>query len=225
MERTPYTPLSESIYAPVPHRLSTQGGAAPDRPVDGLGDQFLASAKNFVVRDGRIRRREGTDTKIGATETVGQGVAFSEFETIDNSTFIVLASPTAFYYYDVTGDAWVDITTTARTAAVTRAQFFYAMRTATSGLRLINVNGVDPPSWWAGSTSTTFIQVSTAVVGACGAVWRSHFLQGDTTDTADGHVSSRVHWSALGDPTVWSGTASAGSLDLIDSNEIGRAHV
>ena len=213
-----FTSISDSIYTPVPHAIPVTGGTAPDRPVDGLGDNFLASAKNFLVRDGRVRRREGYNTKIGATEPVGEGAQLFEWTLYNDSSFILLSSPSAFYYYDSTGDAWVDITTTAKTSSIQRAQSFHAMRTASSGLRLIGNNGDDPPYWWTGSTATSFTYMSTAVLGYAAAVWRSHFLLGDTTDTGDGKVSTRVHWSALGDPTVWSGTASAGSLDLIDNN-------
>lgn len=213
-----YKPIGDSVYVPIPYEVP-MGGVAPDLPLDVLGDQYLASSLNFQIRYGRVRRREGYDTVIGSNGNP-QSAAIELFEWIpyDNSARITIATPTKFYYWDTAGDAWVDITTTARTGTYSNPVFFSSMRTSSSGLRLISVNGVDPPAWWTGGTSTAFIYMSTAVVGACGIVWRSHFLQGDTTDTADGQVRTRVHWSALGDPTVWSGTASAGSLDLLDGN-------
>ena len=213
----PAQSFSDSIYRPVIHPIPL-GGVAPDLTLESLGDQYLASARNLLVRDGRLRQRDGYSTLIGATSFPNSSAqSFFEWVPYDGSARVVLATLANFYYY-ATGDQWTNITTTARTGTVTDSIFFTPMRTSSSGIRLISVNGVDPPTYWSGSTASAFVVLSTAVVGTCVTVWRSHLLQGNTTDTADGQVASRVHWSALGDPTVWSGTASAGSLDLLDAN-------
>ena len=213
----PAQSIDGSIYRPVVHVLPLTG-VAPDLPLDALEEEYLASAQNLLVRDARLRQRDGYSTLIGATSFPNSSAqAFFEWVPYDGSARVVVATLANFYYY-ASGDQWVNITNTARTGAAADSIFFTPMRTSSSGIRLISVNGVDPPTWWSGATSSTFVVLSTAVVGTCATVWRSHYLQGNTTDTADGKVASRVHWSALGDPTVWSGTASAGSLDLIDAN-------
>ena len=213
----PAQSFSDSIYRPVVHTIPL-GGVAPDLTLESLGDQYLASAQNLLIRDGRLRQRDGYSTLIGAAGFPNSSAqAFFEWVPYDGSARVVLATLANFYYY-ATGDQWVNITTTARTGLYGNAITFTPMRTSSSGIRLISINGVDPPTWWSGATASAFVVLSTAVIGTCAIVWRSHYLQGNTTDTADGQVASRVHWSALGDPTVWSGTASAGSLDLIDAN-------
>ena len=213
-----FSPLDESVYVPIP-AITPVGGAAPDLPRDRIGDGFLASALNFVVRRGAVIQREGYETAIGPA-LASTPVSFFEFIPYNQSALLVAGGLANFLYYEATSATplWTSITTTARTGAVSNPIFFTPMRTASSGLRLISVNGVDPPTWWSGATSSAFTVLSTAVIGACATVWRSHFIQGNTTDTADGAVGARIRWSALGDPTVWSGTASAGSLDLLDSN-------
>ena len=207
--------FSDSIYTPITHTLSING-AAPDLTLVVGDKEYFASTQNFLIRDGYIKRRDGYTTRVGATDTAAVARTITEWVPYDGSARVVLATLAKFYYYSP--DTWNDITTTDRTGVAGDAIFFTPMRTSNSGIRLVSVNGVDPPCWWSGATNSAFVVLSTAVIGTCVTVWRSHLLQGDTTDTADGKVSSRVHWSALGDPTVWTGTASAGSLDLIDAN-------
>lgn len=219
-QRRDYKPIGDSVYVPTPYEIPL-GGVAPDLALDALGEEYLASALNFVIRRGTVRRREGYDEVIGGNGNPQSApMELCEWVPYDNSARHVIATPTQFYYWDTAGDSWVNITTTARTGTYSNPVFFSSMRTSSSGLRLISVNGVDQAAWWTGGTSTAFIYMtgSSSVIGACATVWRSHFIQGDTTDTADGQVRTRVHWSALGDPTVWFGTASAGSLDLLDGN-------
>ena len=214
-----YTSLQDTIYQPVAHQISTHG-VAPDRPHESLGDNYLASALNFYVRDGRVQKRGGLSTIIGATAFSGTPQTLFEFSPVGaaGSAILVAAAPADFYY--TTGSNWTNITTTARTGLVNFAQpiFFTTFLTASAGQWLVSVNGVDPPCRWSGSTSSAFINFTTAVVGACVTSWHAHLLQGDTTDTGDGHITTRVHWSALGDSHTWSGTASAGFLDLMSLN-------
>ena len=208
--------ISDSIYVPITHTLPLNG-VAPDLTLVVAEKEYLASAINFLIRDGYIKRRDGYTTRVGVDSTATVAMhTITEWTPYDGSARVVMATPTRFYYYSP--DTWNDITTTARAGILADPIFFTPMRTSNNAIRLVSVNGTDPPCWWSGATNSAFVVLSTAVIGTCVTVWRSHLLQGDTTDTADGKVSSRVHWSALGDPTVWTGTASAGSLDLIDAN-------
>lgn len=208
----------DSLYQPVPLPPPV-GGVVNTYPADLIQDNQLASASNFVIRDGVVTQRKGYETLIGASGAfVSTPYTLTEWIPYNQSPLIVVATLTSLHYYDSAGDAWPDITGTARTGTINNPVFFTPMRTASAGLRLITVNGADPPSWWSGATSSTFTYVQTAVIGACATVWRSHFLQGDVTTTADGRVAARIQWSALGDPTTHSGTASTGTLDLLDAN-------
>ena len=215
--------LNGPIYEPTP-LPAPLGGIVLDRPVDQLEDHQLASASNMLVRDGIVQQRQGYTAAVGtgAISPIGDHpYQLCEWVPFDGSARLVLGGFSFFGRYDATNATpqWVSITATARTGTISNPIFFTPMRTASSGLRLISVNGVDPPAWWSGDTSSTFVYMTTAVIGRCADVWRSHYVQGDVTvATADGHVGARIQWSAIGDPTVWSGTASVGTLDLLDSN-------
>ncbi len=218
MAEQQFVGFDATLYQPQP-LPPPLGGSVRDFPNDSLADHQLASSMNFVVRNGVVTQRPGYETLLGSTGALtSTPMTMIEWVPYSQSARVVLGSLAALYYYDYTGDTWPTITGTARTGTVDNPIFFTPMRTASSGLRLITVNGVDPPAWWTGSTSTTFTYMTTAVIGACCVVWKSHFVQGDVTTSADGRVAPRVQWSALGDPTVWTGTASTGTLDLLDGN-------
>lgn len=213
--------LTGPVYEPTP-LPAPLGGIVLDKPADQLQDHQLASASNMVVRDGIVQQRQGYTAAVGtgALSSVSHPFQLYEWTPFDGSARLVVSGFVSLAYYDATAatPAWVDIGGTARNGTISNPVFFTPMRTASSGLRLITVNGVDPPAWWSGSTSSTFVYLTTAVIGACADVWRSHYIQGDVTTSADGHVSARMQWSAIGDPTTWSGTASVGTLDLLDAN-------
>lgn len=148
-----------------------------------------------------------------------------EWIPYDGSARLVTVSPsTGAFYYNTGANTWSYMNASGLSGIGPALPVFYTpVRTNSAGIKLVyTVDNIgqpsDPPQWWSGATASTFVQLTSAVLGTCCASWRSHMLLGNTTDTADGHVSSRVHWSALGDPGVWSGTASAGSIDLIDGN-------
>lgn len=206
--------LGGPIYQPVP-LAPFVGGVVTEYPPDVIEDHQLASANNILIRDGVPTQRPGYETLLSSalTSTPLTGIEFIPF---DQSARLVVGALTKMYY-STGGGVWDDITGTARTGTISNPPFFVPMRTAT-GLPLITVNGVDPPAWWSGATSATFQYMTTAVIGACATVWRSHFVQGDVTTSADGRVAARVQWSALGLPQVWSGTASTGTIDLVDEN-------
>lgn len=215
--------LAASVYTPTLQPIPLKG-AAPDLAPEMAAQQgYLTSSMNFLIRTGRVHQREGANQPVGATAPiggVGQSVV-SMFEWIPyNGSALMVAGGTRDFCYNTAADSWFDITSPTATNFFRNNIIDYCpMRTATSGLRLLHTVAYDdPPRWWSGDTASSFLYLTTSVMGACGITWRSHYLQGDTTDTADGHVASRVHWSALGDPTVWTGTASAGSIDLIDAN-------
>jgi hypothetical protein len=188
-----------------------------DVPADQIQDHELSSARNLLIVDGIVSQRGGYQTVVGSSFS-SPVISLYEFVPYNQSAMIVAGTTSSFFY--TTGGSWTNITTTARTGTVNNPVFFIPMRTASSGgaIHLISVNGVDPPAIWTGSTASAFVYMTTEVIGACGTVWASHFLQGDVTTSADGRVASRIQWSALGDPKTWSGTASTGILDLLDDN-------
>lgn len=208
--------LNGAIYEPRP-LPAPLGGIVLDKPADQLEDHQLASASNMLIRDGIVQQRGGFSAAI-ATGGLNQPLGIYEWIPFDGSARLVVADLGGFKLYDSANITWSSITATAPTLVAGDVPVFTPMRTASSGLRLIVTNGKDPPSWWSGNTASTFIYLSTAVIGAAADVWRSHYVLGDVTTTADGHVSARIQWSALGDPTTWTGTASVGTLDLLDSN-------
>jgi hypothetical protein len=217
-EAPPFQPLGGPVYEPVPLPPAV-GGVVTASPPDQIQDNQLASAANMVIRDGVVTQRKGYETLVGSTGAFSdRALTIFEWIPMNQSALIVMSTRNSLHYYDTAGDAWPLITGTARTGANGNTVFFTPMRTASSGNRLITVNGVDPPAWWDGDTAGAFSYMTTAVIGACATVWRSHFLQGDVTTTADGRVACRVQWSALGDPTTWAGTASTGTIDLQDAN-------
>lgn len=194
------------------------GGVVLDRPVDQLEDHQLASAMNMVVREGVVQQRFGYQTVLGSGMSGDTPQQLYEWIPFNQSAFLMIGGTGFVRYYDTTADTWVTVNSSARNGTTLNPVSFVPMRTASAGLRLITLNGVDPPLWWSGNTASTFVNLTTAVIGTCGDVWRSHFVQGDVTTSADGRVAARVQWSAIGDPTTWSGTASVGTLDLLDAN-------
>jgi hypothetical protein len=217
-----YSPLQSSVYTAVEYTIPLQL-AAPDLSVLHLGTQFLPEATNVVIRGGRVKSREGT---AWMTTGISGSVIVGGFEhTLHNaSAMYLLATTTNVYLYDKGASSLTAMLASSWVAPNNDSHVDWVpMRTASSGLRLLVVT-VSPPSavqepvrWWDGNTASTFTVMSTAVQGNCGIMWKSHFLLGDTNDI-DGLLPYRVHWSALGDPTVWDGTASAGSIDLLDKN-------
>lgn len=227
MPRQPYVPAEESVYRPFEHKISAKG-VAPDLPIEAIGDNFLSSALNFVVRNGRVQKRDGyqrvTTTDASATTIVIPSTSNGIFEFVSPSNgatliFSGLVDMRAYIAGATAGFTVSDGLT--HDPGFQDANFFTSIRTASSGFRVVHVNGRNNPSWWTGATGADFVTLTTAVVGACAIAWKSHLLQGDTTDTADGHLESRIHWSALGSPAVWTGTASAGNIDLTDANGTG----
>lgn len=211
-----FTPLGHSLYEPVPLPAPV-GGVATEYPPDLIQDSQLASASNFVVRGGVVTQRPGYETLIGSA-FASTPITVVEWIPFDQSSRMVVATLTGLFLYNTGSNTFEDISGSARIGTVAQPPIFSPMRTASSGLRLIVVSEADPPAWWTGATSDTFTTLTTAVMGGCATVWRSHFLQGDVTTPADGHVAARVQWSALGDPTTWSGTSSVGTLDLLDGD-------
>ena len=223
MPRDPYTPFDDSVYRPVLHEISTHG-IAPDLRPEQLGNEFLASALNFVIRFGRVTRREGSSQTwpTATNDLAAAPIAFHEFISTRSpaSAVSIAATPTKFYYTQPAATGWTDVTGTARAGAADNPVLFTSLLTASTGHRIISTNdGVDFPCSWSGATTTTFLNLTTAITGGCCTSWRSHLLLGDTTvATGDGHLVTRVHWSALGDPGTWFGTASTGILDLTDGS-------
>ena len=217
-EQQPAT-LNGPLYEPVP-LPAPLGGIVLDKPADQLEDHQLASASNMLIRDGIVQQRGGYSSLVGAN--IGSiPLGLYEWIPFDGSARLVMETYNGFAYYDATAatPGWAVLAAAGPTApSADTVVVFTPMRTASSGLRLITTNGVDPPYWWSGNTASTFVYISTAVIGLAADVWRSHYVLGDVTTTADGHLGARVQWSALGDPTTWTGTASTGTLDLLDSN-------
>ena len=224
MPRQPYVPFEDSVYRPLEHIWSLRG-VAPDKPQAQLGDDYLTSALNFVVRNGVVSKRDGyaVDPVSGGT-VAGPSTCSGLFEYFSpsNGATLLMGGESAIRVYIAgipvifTGSGSI-----SHDPTIANLSFFTSMRTASSGFRVIHVNGKNPPSWWAGSTAAGFATLTTAVVGACAIAWKNHLLQGDTTDTADGRLECRVRWSALGSPAIWTGTASAGNIDLTDANGSG----
>lgn len=223
MPRQPYEPFEQSVYRPQFHPIPVQG-VAPDLPQEQLGDRYLASALNFLVRDGRVHKREGATTRwpAGAALATNLGNLRSCVEFVSTrppaSAMMVAQFGTKFYYAAADSTAWTNISTGIATTA--GLHWWTTFISASAGQQLVAQNlAPDETAYtWTGSTATSFIALATAVTGTSLIAWRNHLLMGDTTDTADGHLVTRIHWSRLGDLNTWTGTASAGSLDLNDSN-------
>ena len=227
-----YAPIDDSIYEPIEYLVPSKG-IAPDLSPAQCGKDFLLNASNFLWRDGRVWTRPGFFEYLGTGNFVGPVLGIAAWEVLVSgvtSAHLVAASQSAtggglIYYLDGANNAFVNAVASAYTTLNSGAEVeFHPMRTASAGYRLIAVAAAlssdshEPLKYWTGATATTFINLSTTTMGSHGIVWKSHFVIGDTTDTGDGKLGYRVHWSALGDPSVWTGTASAGSLDLIDAN-------
>ena len=220
MAERPGFSLDSSLYKPQPLPIP-RGGVINDIPPDEIQDNQLLTALNFVVRSGYVQQRLGYQTLIGSTAGINATPGtIIEFVPDNQSALIVLGHLTGFAYS--TGGAWTDITTTARTGTINQPVMFVPIQIASASFRLISVNGADAPAWWTGATASAFVYMTTAVIGRCATVWRSHFLQGDCTTPTDGRVASQVCWSMLGDPTTWHNsaptTASAGFVKLQDGN-------
>ncbi len=209
--------LQAEEYQAVPLPPFT-GGVNSAYPADAIADNQLASANNFVVRDGVVTQRAGYETILGSA--LGSTVAaITEFQPFAGTALLVVHTQGSFYYLNSAATAWVHVTGTApRTSPQQDQPWFTPMRTETAGLLLLSGNRIDGLAGWSGSTAATFSVISTAVLGGCGVVWRGHLLQGDVTTPADGRVSTRAQWSALGQPQTWTGTASTGTIDLLDEN-------
>lgn len=227
-----YAPIDDSIYEPIEYLIPNRG-IAPDLSPAQCGKDFLLDSTNFVWRDGRVRIRAGFTEYLGTGNFVGACVGAAAWEVVvssETSFHLVAASLSAtggglLYYLDGANNSFVNAVASAYTFLNSACEVeFHPMRTASAGYRLIAVVSSlstethEPLKWWTGATATQFINLSTTTYGSHAVVWKSHFVIGDTTDTGDGRLGYRVHWSALGDPSVWTGTASAGSLDLIDGN-------
>jgi hypothetical protein len=224
MPRSPFTPFDESVYRPIIHSVPLKG-VAPDKPVEELGNEYLVSARNFLVRNGRVVKREGYSNYYPADPSSMTNVIMGGMEFISTrapaSATLVVSTTTAFFINqpDPISTGWAAVTgPSAQSGTGSNPVFFCSIMTASNGQQIIGTNGVNYPSQWAGTTTANFAILSTSVIGACIIPWKNHLLLGDTTDTGDGAIITRVHWSALGDPTVWFGTASAGSIDLTESN-------
>ncbi len=219
-----YSPLQDSVYTAIEYPAHTNG-AAPDISVANRDGTYYIFAQNVLPRGSRVVTREGAELQIGTT-VADTYLGGYEWILPNGSAVTVAAFSTGIYYLNTAGNTWSTVIASAFTAVASAAHVDWVpMRTSSSGIRLICVPespataaAPEPVRWWTGATTTSFIVLATAVQGNCGISWKSHFLLGDTTDTGDGHIPYRVHWSALGDPTVWSGTASAGSIDLLDGN-------
>lgn len=206
----------EYVAVPLPAPV---GGVASAYPPNAIQDHQLASASNFLIRDGVVTKRKGYETLIG--QQIGSPpYTLREFTLLSpaEKTWLVCGTVAGFFYYDATAGLWVDNTNTAGRTVNVDVTWFTDMRTETAGLLLLSGNGVDALAQWAGATGAGWTVTSTACIGRAGIAWRSHLLQGDVTTPADGRIGARVQWSALGSPQVWTGTASTSTLDLTDGN-------
>ena len=211
-----YTSLQDTVYQPVAHQISTHG-VAPDRPQEQLGDNYLASASNFVLRNGRVERRGGFSTLVDTDVTSSGARAFFEFTAVAGTAFLLAAGPFTIRY-TTNGSSWTVISTGLAATGEYPVMFTYFL-TSSGGPRIIAVHGGINPLSWTTSTATSFTTLSTAIASYALGAWRGHLLLGDTTvATGDGRVQARINWSALGNPATWSGTASAGFLDLMSIN-------
>jgi hypothetical protein len=213
--------LGADFYTPRP--LPTPlGGQNSSLHADQIEDHQLSSASNLVPRDGLVEQRKGYETLIGTalSSTPLTGIEFIPF---DQSSRIVLGHRTGFVLYNTSNGGWDDITTSssALTGTVNDPIVFTPVRTTTAGIALVATNNVDVPKMWSGATSATFTKMydNTSLTKA-GTVtqWRSHLVYGDVTNTASTRIAARMQWAALGNPTALTGTASTGTLDLLDSN-------
>lgn len=237
VQRSGVTPLDDSAYQPIQY-LVPEKGIAPDLAPAQCGEEFLQGSLNVVWRDGRVRTRPGFQQHFGSGQlgatVVGGTIWHRWFLGLGYTDYLIAGVAVAgsatgggdIVLYAGSTNTFTSIIASAYTFMNSSATMeFHEMRTSSSGIKLIavaeafpHVVGTNFCKWWSGDTASTFVNLSTSTMGCHGAVWKSHFLLGDTVDTADSRVPFRVHWSALGDPTVWAGTASAGSLDLVDLN-------
>lgn len=226
MPRQPYVPLEESVYRPTEHKLSRRG-VAPDLPIEDLHDNYLSSALNFLVRNGRVQKRDGYNALLsgGGTPNSFASAMTGLIEWVSPSNGPTLVAGGLGGIYGITsgsGGTFQVAGSISHDPTLSHSTFFTTMRTASSGFRIVHVNGKNLPSWWTGATGAAFATLTTSVIGACAIAWKSHLLMGDTTvATGDGALNVRINWSALGSPAIWSGTASAGSIDLTDANGSG----
>lgn len=76
------------------------------------------------------------------------------------------------------------------------------------GLQVIATNFDDAIQEYTLGTSTIFADLTTAVKAKYIGTLREFVVVGNTYDATDGNVAHRVRWSAIGDPTDWTVSAS-----------------
>lgn len=85
------------------------------------------------------------------------------------------------------------------------------------GDRLIATNFAENPQSFTLSSSANFANLTTAIKARYCATIRDFLVLGNTYDAVDGNVPHRVRWSAIGDPTDFTVSASTQS-DFDDRN-------
>lgn len=79
------------------------------------------------------------------------------------------------------------------------------------GNRVIATNFADNPQTWTLGSSSAFANLTTALKARYCSKVRDFLVFGDTYDGSDGNIPHRVRWSAIGDPTDFTVSASTQS--------------
>jgi len=172
----------------------------PDLP--DFGNPGITKAENVLPAAQGYRPWPGafalsdamSATPIGA----GAGTSIDEDEHVYAGTATTLEALTA--------GVWADVSKAGGyTNTATRWDF------ATYGPVMIATNNVDKPQFFDMDTGTLFADLTTAFEAKSVAVVRDFVMFLNTNDAADGRVADRVRWSALGDYTDYTISATTQS--------------
>lgn len=169
-------------------------------PSTMLGPGYSPSLRNVEVRDNIIEKRAGY-YQLG-DDLPDPVIGVVNFEDIDGNNFLVAFTTTRRYRYDVTTNAWVDITggSTVWTGDEDNA-LDYTIGQDESGKYLIATNGKDKIVWWQGTGNfTDFSPVGYDSLETCEtlAIFYDHLVLGNVI--VDGSRESQViAWSDTAD--------------------------
>jgi hypothetical protein len=175
------------------------GEYLPDLP--DFGNPGVTEAKNVLPSGSSYEPFPSTTIYSNALGARCQGAAYGK--DANGNTFNFAGDVSKLYRLNA--QAWSDISKVGGYATPVDGRWFYSNYMT----RMLATNFADPIQTFTMGTSSAFSDLSASAPKARYiTALRDFIVVGNTFDSFDGNVPNRVRWSAIGDPTSWTVSAS-----------------
>ncbi len=206
--------------------MAPDKGIIRDFPKNLIPDRAWSDGLNVRFGDGYVEKVGGWQ-KFMAQQLDGPIMAIDNYYQFDGDEYLMIATPTTIYKYDVTNNVAIDITTTSLTGDSSDI-----ILTETAQNLFIVTNGKDKIQYWDGVASSiadlpgltdcvNVDQVAGVVVNSarCFAYFNNFLILGGTTEDGTSYPQ-RIRWCQQGNVQKWKletdGSGEAGWGDLTD---------